>query len=73
MQVKTSEGKGIKDKNNELLQDVRNFSFHPKIRYDLDNNVFYVWIAVFADSMMQKTSHFCHTELLQKSEVSQKQ
>lgn len=41
LQVKTSEGIATKD------NDVRQFSFHPKIRYDMDNNVFYVWIAVF--------------------------
>lgn len=44
LQVKTSEGKPTTDAN------VRNFSFHPKIRYDMDENVFYVWIAVFANS-----------------------
>ena len=49
LQVKTSEGKEIiKDK--EIVKDERNFSFHPKIRYDMDKNVFYVWIAVFANS-----------------------
>ncbi|MDR0303876.1 MAG: hypothetical protein LBH98_03775 [Chitinispirillales bacterium] len=42
LQVKTSEG--AKDK-----EDVREFSFHPKIRYDMGNDVFYVWIAIFED------------------------
>lgn len=44
LQIKTSEGKSSKDNN------IRHFSFHPKIRYDMDKNVFYVWIAVFANS-----------------------
>lgn len=43
LQVKTSEGKSTGDKN------IRNFSFHPKIRYNLGESVFYVWIAVFSD------------------------
>ena len=49
LQVKTSEGKAI-EKSGEILQNERNFSFHPKIRYDMDKNVFYVWIAVFTDN-----------------------
>lgn len=49
LQVKTSEGKAI-EKGGEILQNERNFSFHPKIRYDMDKNVFYVWIAVFTDN-----------------------
>ncbi|WP_288545937.1 hypothetical protein [uncultured Helicobacter sp.] len=44
LQVKTSEGKPSKKPN------AREFSFHPKIRYDIDNCVFYVWIAVFTDN-----------------------
>ena len=51
LQVKTSEGK---DTDRE---DVRAFSFHPKIRYDMGNEVFYVWIAVF-DNRIEKTCHF---------------
>lgn len=47
LQVKTSEGKPIY-KENKLVAGERNFSFHPKIRYDIGNSVFYVWIAVFA-------------------------
>ncbi len=46
LQVKTSEGKSIYNKN-ELVANERNFSFHPKI--DMDNKVFYVWIVVFAN------------------------
>ncbi len=42
LQVKTSEG--VNDKENS-----KEFSFHPKIRYDIDDVVFYVWIAVFSD------------------------
>ncbi len=53
LQVKTSEGKAI-EKGGEILQNERNFSFHPKIRYDMDKNVFYVWIAVFAESNFKK-------------------
>ncbi|WP_230845526.1 hypothetical protein [Helicobacter pullorum] len=49
LQVKTSEGKAI-EKSGEILQNERNFSFYPKIRYDMDKNVFYVWIAVFTDN-----------------------
>lgn len=45
LQVKTSEGIPIKDNDN-----ARNFSFHPKIRYDMGKNVFYAWIAIFAKS-----------------------
>jgi hypothetical protein len=41
LQVKTSEGIATDKK------DVRKFSFHPKIRYDMGLEVFYVWIAVF--------------------------
>lgn len=49
LQVKTSEGKPIYNRN-EFVADERHFSFHPKIRYDMDNKVFYVWIAVFANN-----------------------
>ncbi|SQB98549.1 Uncharacterised protein [Helicobacter fennelliae] len=49
LQVKTSEGKTIYNKG-VIMENVRNFSFHPKIRYDIDNCVFYVWIAVFTDN-----------------------
>lgn len=49
LQVKTSEGK---DKS----ENERDFSFHPKIRYDMGNDVFYVWIAVFSKEFLrQKT------------------
>ncbi|MDR1543294.1 MAG: hypothetical protein LBS50_02575 [Prevotellaceae bacterium] len=51
LQVKTSEGKPT-DKD-----DVRKFSFHPKIRYDMSDDVFYVWIAVF-DNKDEKLCHF---------------
>ncbi|WP_104743145.1 hypothetical protein [Helicobacter cinaedi] len=54
LQVKTSEGKPSKKPN------AREFSFHPKIRYDMDNCVFYVWIAVFADdeNLEQSIIHY---------------
>lgn len=48
LQVKTSEGKAIY-KENKLVAGECHFSFHPKIRYDMDKNVFYLWIAVFAN------------------------
>lgn len=43
LQIKTSEG--IKHNKN----DIRKFSFHPKIRYNLGKDIFYVWIAVFLE------------------------
>ena len=51
LQVKTSEGKPT------AKNDVRDFSFHPKIRYDMGDDVFYVWIAVF-DQVREKVCHF---------------
>ena len=51
LQVKTSEGKETS------RGDVRAFSFHPKIRYDMGDDVFYVWIAVFNDKI-DKRCHF---------------
>ena len=49
LQVKTSEGIEIQgDKSH------RDFSFHPKIRYDMGDDVFYVWIAVFSDDRGEK-------------------
>jgi hypothetical protein len=41
LQVKTSEG--------ELKKGKMEFSFHPKIRYNIDKDIFYVWIAVFLE------------------------
>lgn len=52
LQVKTSEG--VEDKEKE---DCRKFSFHPKIRYDMGDDVFYIWIAVF-DTKHDKRTHF---------------
>ncbi|MDR2526784.1 MAG: hypothetical protein LBC92_02845 [Rickettsiales bacterium] len=43
LQVKTSEGIKVNGK------DYRMFSFHPKIRYNMEN-MYYVWIAVFNDN-----------------------
>jgi hypothetical protein len=51
LQVKTSEGIET-DKPN-----IRKFSFHPKIRYDMGDKVFYVWIAVF-DNRDEKKCFF---------------
>lgn len=51
LQVKTSEGIAT-DK-----EDVRKFSFHPKIRYNMGSEVFYVWIAIF-EGNKEKICHF---------------
>lgn len=58
LQVKTSEG--IYSSNN-----IRNFSFHPKIRYDMGNNIFYVWIAVFNEKYDKK----CHFYILNTKDI----
>ena len=60
LQVKTSEGKETS------RGDVRAFSFHPKIRYDMGNNVFYVWIAVFNDKIDKR----CHFYIFNTKDVS---
>ena len=53
LQIKTSEGVETTEEN------IRAFSFHPKIRYDMGNDVFYVWIAVFDnDNVNNKICHF---------------
>ncbi|MDR3306719.1 MAG: hypothetical protein LBS61_03505 [Endomicrobium sp.] len=51
LQVKTSEGIPSKQDN------IREFSFHPKIRYNMGKEVFYVWIAIF-DNTKEKKCHF---------------
>ena len=51
LQVKTSEGIASNDSR------IRKFSFHPKIRYDMGNEMFYIWIAVFDDNA-EKRCHF---------------
>ncbi len=51
LQVKTSEGVETNKDN------VRKFSFHPKIRYNMGKEVFYVWIAIF-DNTEEKKCHF---------------
>jgi len=53
LQIKTSEGIATSD------PDIREFSFHPKIRYDMGNNVFYVWIAVF-ENEKEINNKICH-------------
>lgn len=63
LQVKTSEGKPSKKPN------AREFSFHPKIRYDMDNCVFYVWIAVFAENENLEQS-IIHYYIFHSSDVS---
>ncbi len=52
LQVKTSEGIGLSN------ADEKKFSFHPKIRYDMGDDVFYVWIAVFNEKHIGKKCHF---------------
>lgn len=60
LQVKTSEGVPTNKK------DEKNFSFHPKIRYDMGNEMFYIWIAVF-----EKTNEkLCHFYIFNTSDVS---
>lgn len=61
LQVKTSEGVPTKSDN------IRKFSFHPKIRYDMGYDVFYVWIAVFDNKDDKK----CHFYILNTKDVSQ--
>lgn len=63
LQVKTSEGidKG-KDKQGNIIKE---FSFHPKIRYNMGDEIFYVWIAVFDDSKKKK----CHFYILNTKDV----
>ncbi|MCE3037244.1 hypothetical protein LW135_05295 [Helicobacter sp. faydin-H20] len=61
LQVKTSEGIATKD------SDIRQFSFHPKIRYNM-NNVFYVWIAVFVDDINLEQS-LLHYYIFHTSDV----
>jgi len=59
LQVKTSEGIATNKEN------VRNFSFHPKIRYNMGKEVFYVWIAVFDG----KYDKICHYYILNTKDV----
>ncbi len=60
LQVKTSEGIPTKKANE------KNFSFHPKIRYDMGDTVFYVWIAVFPS----KIGKICHFYIFNTKDVS---
>jgi hypothetical protein len=65
LQVKTSEGIATNDENINI------FSFHPKIRYDLGNNVFYVWIAVFNDKTRNEiTNKICHYYIFNTNDVN---
>lgn len=52
LQVKTSEGIATGKK------DIREFSFHPKIRYNMGNEIFYIWIAIFDKPKQEKLCHF---------------
>ncbi len=60
LQVKTSEGINTSDPNQ------KKFSFHPKIRYDMGRDVFYVWIAVFNDANGKR----CHFYIFNTKDVS---
>lgn len=55
LQVKTSEGE---NERTEKGVKIRDFSFHPKIRYNMGKEVFYVWIAVFDIPHHEKKCHF---------------
>lgn len=55
LQVKTSEGENSK-KENEI--ETKEFSFHPKIRYNMGKEIFYIWIAVFDKPRFEKRCHF---------------
>jgi hypothetical protein len=59
LQVKTSEGKSTEENN------IKEFSFHPKIRYDMGKEIFYVWIAIFDE----KTSKICHFYILNTKDI----
>jgi hypothetical protein len=61
LQVKTSEGVPTTDSN------IRMFSFHPKIRYDVGSDVFYVWIAVFDST--DRDDKFCHFYIFNTADV----
>lgn len=55
LQVKTSEGENSK-KENEI--ETKEFSFYPKIRYNMGKEIFYIWIAVFDKPRFEKRCHF---------------
>lgn len=55
LQVKTSEGENTKEENGI---ESKEFSFHPKIRYDMGKEIFYIWIAVFDKPRFEKRCHF---------------
>lgn len=59
LQVKTSEGITTKQ------PDVKKFSFHPKIRYDMGKEIFYIWIAVFE----KPRERLCHFYIFNTSDV----
>ncbi|MDI9312969.1 MAG: hypothetical protein QM535_22350 [Limnohabitans sp.] len=60
LQVKTSEG--VKTEKDA----VRKFSFHPKIRYDMGKDIFYVWIAIFNETIEKR----CHFYIFNTKDVS---
>ncbi|MCL2063825.1 MAG: hypothetical protein FWG98_05585 [Candidatus Cloacimonetes bacterium] len=63
LQVKTSEGIPTNDSS------IRDFSFHPKIRYDMGHNVFYIWIAVFENDNEDTQSKICHFYVFNTKDV----
>jgi len=52
LQIKTSEGIETADSN------IRKFSFHPKIRYDMGYNVLNIWTAILNNDEINKICHF---------------
>lgn len=64
IQVKTSEGIEPKIKKGE---EVKTFSFHPKIRYHLaDSRVFYVWIQVWDRETDDINYYIFHTSQVER-------
>ena len=62
LQIKTSEGIETQTEN------IRNFSFHPKIRYDMGSDVFYVWIAIFEN--IETDDKICFFYIFNTADVS---
>lgn len=69
LQIKTSEGVKIY-KNGNVLENERHFSFHPKIRYNIDENVYYVWIAVFAKNEEDLENAKIHYFIFHSNDIS---
>ena len=64
IQVKTSEGIPAKKRKSE---EVKKYSFHPKIRYHLaDSRVFYVWIQVWDENKDEINYYIFKTEEVER-------